>query len=108
MYSINKLSSDNDTIFEIIADKKDQPSIERQFFKHTKRDIEIHNLPIPQRPVWLWLVIKVIRLYQKRISPQLGNRCVFDPSCSRYSELAFRNKGFFKGVYFTIRRLFLC
>ncbi|HCQ16660.1 MAG TPA: membrane protein insertion efficiency factor YidD, partial [Cryomorphaceae bacterium] len=39
---------------------------------------------------------------------RLGNRCVFDPSCSHYAEQAFREKGFFKGVKLTLIRLRRC
>jgi hypothetical protein len=82
----------NKDSFEINANEKDLIIIQRHLTKHTARDFEIQNLPIPQKPVWLQITIRLIRMYQKRISPALGNRCVFDPSCSRYSEMAFRKK----------------
>ena len=73
--------------------------------KHTQRDIEIHNLPIPKKPIWLNLIVRLLRFHQKSISPRLGNRCVFDPSCSRYSELSFRQKGFIQVLKLTFSRL---
>lgn len=95
-------------VFEINATEKDAIIIERHFAKNTKLDLEIQNLEIPKNPIWLNLVVRSLRYYQKKISPQLGNRCVFDPSCSRYSELAFREKGFLKGSLLTIDRLRRC
>ncbi len=98
----------NENSFEINADEKDAVIIQRYFVKHTALDLEIQNLPIPKNPIWLNIVVSVLRIYQNNISERLGNRCVFDPSCSRYSELAFREKGFLKGVRLTVNRLRRC
>lgn len=94
--------------FHINASEKDSVIIQRHFTNTTKLDLEIESLPIPKRPIWLNIVVRMIRFYQKYISKKLGNRCVFDPSCSRYSELAFREKGFLKGGILTINRLKRC
>ena len=55
------------------------------------------------RPL-LWL----IRAYQYAISPLLGNRCRFDPSCSEYSMGALRRYGLFRGLWLTVRRIGRC
>ena len=94
--------------FEINANEKDAIIIQRHFKRHTELDLEIQNLPIPKNPLWLTIAVRMIRFYQNNISEKLGNRCVFDPSCSRYSELAFREKGFLKGMSLTIDRLKRC
>ena len=52
----------------------------------------------------LWL----IRGYQLAISPMLGNRCRFYPSCSEYSMEALRRHGLFRGVWLTMRRVGHC
>jgi uncharacterized protein len=95
-------------IFHIAANEKDAPIIERHFCGHTKRDMAIKALPIPQKPFWLNWVVRLIRGYQKRLAHRLGNRCVFDPSCSHYAELAFREKGFRMGILLTLKRLRRC
>ena len=92
----------------ILADEKDLPIITRQLCGHTKLDKEIERLPVPANPFWLFITIKLIRFYQKRIAHKLGNRCVFDPSCSHYAEMAFRKKGFFRGMQLTLARLYRC
>lgn len=107
MNEIENIKIGNDT-FEINANEKDSIIIQRHFSKHTKLDLEIQNQPIPRKPIWLNLTVRMIRSYQNHISKKLGNRCVFDPSCSRYSEIAFREKGFFKGMSLTINRLRRC
>lgn len=52
--------------------------------------------------------IILIRLY-RWVRPQaIGNRCVFEPSCSRYSELAFRQLPFLDAIMATRNRLKRC
>jgi len=55
------------------------------------------------RPV-VWL----IRAYQYAISPLLGNRCRFHPSCSDYAIEALDRHGFARGVWLAIRRVGRC
>ena len=52
----------------------------------------------------LWL----IRVYQLAISPMLGNRCRFYPSCSEYSMEALRRHGLFRGLWLTVHRIGRC
>ena len=94
--------------YEFNVNPKDSIIIERHFVGKTNRDIEIENLAVPLKPFWLKIMIKGIRFYQRKISKKLGNRCVFDPSCSHYAEMAFRKKGFFKGSIIIIKRLSRC
>lgn len=94
--------------FEFNVDPKDEIIVRRQFIGKTERDIEIELLRIPNRPFWLNIFVRMIRFYQNRISTELGNRCVFDPSCSHYSEIAYREKGLINGTMLTIRRLYRC
>lgn len=98
----------NENKFEFNVNPKDAIIVERAFNKHTKLDLEIQNKEIPKKPLWLNLVVRMLRYYQNNISEKLGNRCVFDPSCSRYSEVAYRKKGFYKGTILTIKRLHRC
>ena len=72
---IKEIQSRKDN-FEINADEKDLVIIEKQLFKHTKLDTEIQNLSIPVNPKWLNIMVRLIRYYQHKISPKLGNRCV--------------------------------
>jgi len=55
-----------------------------------------------------WLVITVIRLYRRGISPFLGQRCRFYPSCSQYMIDAVRRKGVLRGVGKGILRILKC
>lgn len=54
------------------------------------------------------LMIALITAYRWTISPMLGNRCRFYPSCSEYSIDAIRQHGALRGVWLTLRRLLRC
>lgn len=50
----------------------------------------------------------LISLYQKTISPLLGNNCRFHPSCSCYAKEALEKKGIVQGSFLTFIRLSKC
>ena len=54
------------------------------------------------------LALSALQLYQQRISPLMGSKCGFKPSCSRYSVQAIRNYGMLKGLVMTANRLLRC
>jgi uncharacterized protein len=54
------------------------------------------------------IVIKFIQLYQYFLSPLLGNRCRFSPSCSEYMMTAVDQFGIFKGLWMGLKRLLKC
>jgi uncharacterized protein len=54
------------------------------------------------------LAIFLIRGYQLALSPLLGPRCRFYPSCSSYALTAIQRFGFLKGVWLAARRLGRC
>jgi len=58
-----------------------------------------------------WLasaLILPIRAYQWLISPLLGPRCRFYPSCSNYAIDALRIHGPFRGSWLALRRIVRC
>ena len=54
------------------------------------------------------IVIAIIKVYQYIISPLLGPRCRFTPTCSHYSVEALKTHGFFIGIKLTLVRIFKC
>jgi putative membrane protein insertion efficiency factor len=52
--------------------------------------------------------IALIKLYQWTISPLLGPKCRFTPTCSQYGLEAFKKYGLFKGFRLTIKRIGRC
>jgi len=54
------------------------------------------------------LLVLPLRFYQRWISPALGQRCRFAPSCSRYAVEALQVHGVLRGSWLTLRRLARC
>lgn len=54
------------------------------------------------------LMIAMIRVYQKYISPAFPPRCRFSPTCSQYAVEAISKYGAWKGGWMTLRRLLRC
>ena len=52
--------------------------------------------------------IALIKLYQLTISPWLGPKCRFTPSCSQYGIEALKKHGVIKGGWLTIKRISRC
>ena len=50
----------------------------------------------------------LIRAYQLTLSPLLGNRCRYYPTCSAYAREAIDKYGFLRGTSQGIRRLLKC
>ena len=50
----------------------------------------------------------LIRGYQLAISPLLGPRCRFYPSCSHYAIEAIETHGALRGVWLAIKRISRC
>jgi putative component of membrane protein insertase Oxa1/YidC/SpoIIIJ protein YidD len=84
------------------------PSVLRMFAGATVLDSEVDLLEIPTRPSWLRACISMLRWYRRIRPASIGQRCVFDPSCSRYAELAFRKRGLTKGLAAVLLRLHRC
>ncbi|WP_325529686.1 membrane protein insertion efficiency factor YidD [Chitinophaga sp.] len=58
---------------------------------------------------WLgYPFIFLIKIYQWFISPLLGSKCRYTPTCSQYGLEAFKKYGLFKGGYLTIKRILSC
>jgi len=55
-----------------------------------------------------WLLVGFIRAYQRFISPLLGPRCRFYPSCSQYAAEAIERHGPVKGGWLALRRIVRC
>ena len=54
------------------------------------------------------LLLKLIRFYQKGISPNTPPSCRFTPTCSQYAFEAINKYGALKGGWLALRRLLRC
>jgi len=53
-------------------------------------------------------LVLLIRLYQHVVSPLLGPRCRFAPSCSAYAADALLEHGLLRGSWLAMRRIVRC
>lgn len=55
-----------------------------------------------------WLLVGLLTVYRRFISPLLGPRCRFYPSCSAYALEAVQVHGALRGSWLAVRRLSRC
>lgn len=54
------------------------------------------------------IFIKLIKGYQKIVSPLIGKHCRFYPSCSEYIIETIEKQGLFKGIIKGCKRILKC
>ncbi len=52
--------------------------------------------------------ILIINFYKIFISPLLGIKCRYLPTCSEYTVLSLKRHGLYKGVYLSFKRIISC
>jgi len=52
--------------------------------------------------------IGLIKIYQWIISPWIGPKCRFTPTCSQYALEALKKYGLFKGTWLAVKRISRC
>ncbi|WP_028308796.1 membrane protein insertion efficiency factor YidD [Desulfitibacter alkalitolerans] len=54
------------------------------------------------------LLISIVRLYQKYLSPLFGRRCRFYPTCSQYTIEVLHKYGLVVGLFKAVKRIIKC
>lgn len=94
--------------YECHIDEWMLPAVVRTLAGRTDHDCSVDRLPLPVGSLWRTLSVRALRWYRSRLGSRLGHRCVLDPSCSRYAELAVRSYGPSVAGALTLRRLLRC
>ncbi|MBX9891224.1 MAG: membrane protein insertion efficiency factor YidD [Chitinophagaceae bacterium] len=55
-----------------------------------------------------WPFLLLIRFYQYVISPMIGPKCRYTPTCSAYAHEAINKHGPLKGLWLAIKRISKC
>ena len=55
-----------------------------------------------------WILLFLIRVYQRTLSRVMGDVCRFYPSCSNYSYEALERYGWLRGSWLALRRIARC
>jgi len=63
----------------------------------------LHPVKLPNR-----MILLLISIYQKVLSPVLPKVCRFMPTCSQYGFQAFSTYPFFKALWLTVSRISRC
>tara|TARA_B100001996_G_scaffold376380_1_gene357559 strand:- start:927 stop:1190 length:264 start_codon:yes stop_codon:yes gene_type:complete len=56
----------------------------------------------------IFFIINLIKFYRFFISPLLGNKCRYLPTCSEYFIDSLKIHGVIKGSYFGLKRILSC
>jgi putative membrane protein insertion efficiency factor len=54
------------------------------------------------------LLLAVLAFYRRWVSPLLGSRCRYYPSCSQYAQEAIELHGIARGVWLSFKRICRC
>jgi uncharacterized protein len=60
------------------------------------------------KAILIFPFLALIKLYQLLISPLLGAKCRYTPTCSHYAAEALKKYGPLKGVWLAIKRISCC
>ena len=109
------MNSAHDSKTELLADK--EPSTYPPECRHENDDaiLTMTETSRPYRKLWrsllhvpALLAIGAVKLYQYLISPWLGRRCRFYPSCSQYFILSVQKFGLLRGFCKGAARICRC
>ena len=89
-------------------DEKDRPSAMRQLGVQPAGDAYVDGLAPFEGAIGSRIAIGLIRAYRHYAPLVVRNRCVFEPSCSRYAELAIRDYGLVRALPLCLSRLRRC
>ena len=60
------------------------------------------------RNILIFTVLLFVKFYKFFISPILGARCRFLPTCSEYCQDSLKKHGLVKGIFFSLKRISKC
>ena len=60
------------------------------------------------KKIILYILIGLVKFYQKAISPLFPSSCRYTPTCSNYSLQALKKYGPFKGGWLSLKRFLSC
>ena len=79
----------------------------KNYLKPLEKDPANNILKAASR-ILSWPFIVLVKLYQWILSPWLGPKCRYIPTCSEYAIESFKKHGPIKGLWLTIKRVSRC
>jgi len=71
---------------------------------HNTQKLKVHQAINPL----YWMYKGSLRTYQKVLSPQIASSCIYEISCSRFSDQLVSEFGLLKGFFLSIDRITRC
>jgi putative membrane protein insertion efficiency factor len=68
----------------------------------------LNGRPHDRRSLVSRIALLILKGYQRWLSPLIGSRCRFHPSCSDYARVAIARFGALRGGWLGIRRILRC
>ncbi len=76
------------------------------YFRQCKKALRSFKSTIAN--ILKFLILSLIKFYSFFISPLLGVKCRFLPTCSEYCSVALKEYGLLKGGVYSLRRVIRC
>ena len=78
----------------------------KYYFQQCKK--ALRNFKYMIEDVLIFIMIGLIKFYNYFISPVLGIKCRFLPTCSEYCQVSLNRHGLAKGSYYFLKRILKC
>ena len=76
------------------------------YFQQCKK--ALRNSESMTSSILVFIILLLIKFYNFFISPLLGTRCRFLPTCSEYCSTSLKEHGLIKGVAYSLKRIMRC
>ena len=76
------------------------------YFQQCKKPLKSFESIISK--ILILIILSIIKFYNFFISPLLGTRCRFLPTCSEYCSMSLKEHGLIKGGVYSLRRIMRC
>ncbi len=78
----------------------------KYYFQQCKKVLK--NFSVVIENFLIFLILYLIKFYNFFISPLLGIKCRFLPTCSEYCQESLKKHGLIKGGFYTLKRISKC
>ena len=78
----------------------------KYYFQQCKKTLKSFKSSISN--ILVFVILSLIKFYNFFISPLLGVRCRFLPTCSEYCCVSLREHGLLKGGAYSLKRIIRC
>ena len=78
----------------------------KHYFQQCKKVLKSFETVISN--IIIFIILSLIRFYNFFISPLLGVRCRFFPTCSEYCITSLKEYGLIKGSAYSLKRIIRC